>query len=93
MQSEDRLPQGQATIVPAFADDVLIRTEELAKALRVSRFTVHRWKRQGYQFAYGDFTTLGHFKEWLRTRPPSRSVKKKPDTRVEDFLKGVEVAA
>lgn len=52
----------------SFADDVPVNSQELAQAMRVSRWTVIRWREQGYQFEFGRRTTPGHLKEWLRSR-------------------------
>jgi hypothetical protein len=89
MQPEAEL---SATIVPAFADNVSVNTSELAQALRVSRFTVHAWKRAGYQFELGTRTTPGHCKDWLRSRPkpPITRTKKDTDNRVEDFVASIQ---
>jgi hypothetical protein len=54
-----------STIVPAFADDVVVNTNELALALRVSRFTILNYKKRGYRFQFGNRTTPGHAKAWL----------------------------
>jgi hypothetical protein len=78
------------TVVAAFADDVPVNTNELAKALRVSRFTVHAWKQSGYRFEFGARTTPGHCKDWLRSRAKSQPIhKKEADTRVEDFVASI----
>jgi len=54
------------TYVNKFADDVPVSTSELADAMRVSRWTIRRWKEDGYQFEFGRRTTTGHLKAWLR---------------------------
>jgi hypothetical protein len=56
----------EKTVTKKFADDVLLNAGELAEALRVSRWTVGRWRENGYKFLYGKFTTAGHAKDWLR---------------------------
>ncbi len=38
------------TILNQFADDVPVNANELAKAMRVSRWTVYRWQDLGYKF-------------------------------------------
>jgi hypothetical protein len=55
-------------ITQSFADDVVVNAKELAQALRVSRWTVTRWREEGYQFEFGDRSTPGHLKAWLRER-------------------------
>ncbi len=53
-------------ITQSFADDVVVSAKELAQALRVSRWTVARWREEGYQFEFGNRSTPGHLKAWLR---------------------------
>jgi hypothetical protein len=55
-------------ITQSFADDVVVNAKELAHALRVSRWTVARWREEGYQFEFGNRSTPGHLKAWLRER-------------------------
>ncbi|MEY2602816.1 MAG: hypothetical protein QOH31_574 [Verrucomicrobiota bacterium] len=55
-------------ITQSFADDVVVNAKELAQALRVSRWTVARWREEGYQFEFGNRSTPGHLKAWLRQR-------------------------
>jgi hypothetical protein len=50
----------------ANADDVVVNAKELAQALRVSRWTLTRWREKGYQFEFGNRSTPGRLKEWLR---------------------------
>jgi hypothetical protein len=50
----------------AYADDVVVNAKELAQALRVSRWTLARWREKGYQFEFGNRSTPGHLKAWLR---------------------------
>jgi hypothetical protein len=63
--SNGSVPQ-QVTL--SFADDVPVNSQELARAMRVSRWTVLRWREQGYEFEFGRRTTPGHLKSWLRSR-------------------------
>jgi hypothetical protein len=56
------------TVSQAFADDVVVNAKELAHALRVSRWTVSRWREEGYVFEFGNRSTPGHLKAWLRER-------------------------
>jgi hypothetical protein len=49
-------------------DDIPVTTLQLAKAMGVSRWTVNRWKEDGYTFEFGRLTTPGHLKAWLRQR-------------------------
>ena len=54
-----------------FADDVCVNLKELAATMRVSRWSIHRWKEQGYRFEFGNRTTAGHLKTWLRIQAES----------------------
>jgi hypothetical protein len=49
-----------------FAEDTPITLTELAQAMRVSRRTVYRWRKLGYEPEFGRQTTIGHCKRWLR---------------------------
>src|SRR5258708_31618688 len=62
-------------IIQSFADDVVVNAKELAHALRVSRWTVARWREEGYQFEFGNRSTPGHLKAWLRERATQRKPK------------------
>jgi hypothetical protein len=55
-------------VTRSFSDDVPLNTKELAQAMRVSRWTVQRWKAAGYRFEFGKRTTAGHLKTWLRAQ-------------------------
>jgi hypothetical protein len=55
-------------VTQSYADDVVVNAKELANALRVSRWTVARWREEGYQFEFGNRSTPGHLKAWLRER-------------------------
>jgi hypothetical protein len=55
-------------ITKLFADDVVVNSTELAQALRVSRWTLARWREEGYVFEFGSRSTPGHLKAWLRER-------------------------
>jgi|GraSoi_2013_60cm_1033757.scaffolds.fasta_scaffold02305_7 hypothetical protein len=62
-------------ITQSFADDVVVNAKELAHALRVSRWTLARWREEGYQFEFGNRSTPGHLKAWLRERAAQRKPK------------------
>jgi hypothetical protein len=55
-------------ITQSFADDVVVNAKELAHSLRVSRWTLARWREEGYRFEFGNRSTPGHLKAWLRER-------------------------
>lgn len=55
-------------ITQRFADDVVVNALELSQNMRVSRWTVYRWRGQGYKFEFGNLTTTGHLKAWLRSQ-------------------------
>ena len=55
-------------IAPKYSDDLPVNAKELAEAMRVSRWTVYRWRSEGYRFEFGSRTTAGHLKDWLRSR-------------------------
>src|SRR5260370_17879338 len=62
------------TIVNKFADDVPLSSAEVAAAMRMSRWTLYRYKHEnGYVFEFGRKTTLGHLKNWLRQRALKKS--------------------
>lgn len=64
-------------------DDVPVSMSQLAKAMGVSRWTVSRWKEDGYSFEFGRLTTPGHLKMWLRKRALEKS---KPVERMDAAL-------
>jgi hypothetical protein len=66
-------PPETATIVNRYADAVPLTLVELAKAMRRSRWTIYRWKIEGYRFEFGRLTTLGHLKNWLRQQALKKS--------------------
>ena len=49
-------------------DESVVNVSDLAQAMRVGRWTVQKWRREGYQFEFGIRTTPGHCKDWLRSR-------------------------
>jgi hypothetical protein len=51
-----------------FADDVCVNALELSQNMRVSRWTLYRWRAEGYKFEFGSRTTTGHLKAWLRAQ-------------------------
>lgn len=59
-------------ITQIFADDVTVNALELAQNMRTSRWTIYRWRTQGYKFEYGNLTTTGHLKAWLRSQAESK---------------------
>jgi hypothetical protein len=61
-------PEPLVTIVNKYADDVPLTAAKVADAFDVSRWTIYRWKMDGYVFEFGRMTTLGHLKNWLRER-------------------------
>ncbi len=65
----------ESVITQSFADDVVVNAKELAHALRVSRWTLARWREEGYQFEFGNRSTPGHLKAWLRERATQRKPK------------------
>jgi hypothetical protein len=71
-----------------FSDSEPVNLWELAVALRVSRWTVYRWRKRGYQFEFGNRTTPGHCKAWLRENPTvaSRTSKPAEDQRSQSAL-------
>jgi hypothetical protein len=70
-----------------FADDVPLNTIELAQTMRVSRWTIGRWKKeQGYQFEFGRRTTAGHLKAWLRARATSDPLHGPEQKRLQSVL-------
>jgi hypothetical protein len=70
------------TVRQLFADDVPVNGKELAQAMRVSRWTVYRWKEKGYRFEFGNRTTAGHLKAWLRDRTAEEPVADKERERL-----------
>ena len=56
-----------------FEDNVVVNSNELAESMRCSRYTILRWKKEGYKFLYGNRTTTAHFKEWLKSKANSES--------------------
>jgi hypothetical protein len=66
-----------------FADDVPVNLAELAEAMRVSRFTVARWKKQGYRFEFGHQTTIGHCKAWRREQATAKALSQDQKKREE----------
>jgi hypothetical protein len=70
-EQKEKPSEPTATIVNQYADDVPLTLVELAKAMRVSRWTIYRWKSEGpdpYRFEFGRQTTLGHLKAWRRKK-------------------------
>jgi hypothetical protein len=70
----------------SFADDVPINMTELAQAMRVSRWTIGRWKAQGYEFEFGRRTTAGHLKAWLRGRAAAEPFQGPEQKRLQGVL-------
>jgi hypothetical protein len=74
------------TIRQLYADDVPVNGKELAQAMRVSRWTVYRWKERGYRFEFGNRTTPGHLKTWLRAQTQEPPVSDKEQERLASAL-------
>jgi hypothetical protein len=72
-----------AALASVRLDDVPVSMSHLAKAMGVSRWTVTRWKEDGYVFEFGRLTTPGHLKTWLRERALGKS---KPVERMDAAL-------
>jgi hypothetical protein len=71
----------------SFADDVPLNMTELAQAMRVSRWTIGRWKKEhGYQFEFGRHTTAGHLKAWLRKRTATEPLHGPEEKRLQGVL-------
>jgi hypothetical protein len=73
-------------VVNKFADDVPVTALEVAGAMRVSRWTVSRWRKLGYQFEFGRRTTLGHLKAWLRDQAKTPNLSSEDNARLEAAL-------
>jgi hypothetical protein len=63
-------------VTKSFADDVVVNGAELAQAVRASRWTLARWREEGYVFEFGTRSTPGHLKAWLRERAAKGITKK-----------------
>jgi hypothetical protein len=51
---------------PGIPDTAVVTTGELARALRVSRWTIRHWcENLGYKFQFGSRTTPAHAKSWM----------------------------
>jgi len=72
-EQKEKPPEPTATIVNRYSDDVPLTLVELAKAMRRSRWTIYRWKTEGYRFEFGRLTTLGQLKNWLRQQALKKS--------------------
>lgn len=68
VSSEVETRNNGMTITQKFADDVPVNSMELAETMRVSRATVYRWRAEGYRYEFGNRTTAGHLKQWLRSQ-------------------------
>jgi hypothetical protein len=53
-------------------DNSPVNTSELARYMRCCRETINAHKRQGYCFEFGNRTTAGHYKAWLRETAATR---------------------
>lgn len=77
-----------STVVqPIFSDDVPVNQSELAAAMRVSRWTVHRWVKAGYRFEFGTRTTVGHAKNWLPAGAYQEALRQERDAREQEILR------
>jgi malate synthase len=82
------------TLVNAIAqvplDDLPINMTDLAKAMRVSRWTISKWVDLGYEFEFGKLTTAAHCRDWLRQNAQRLKSKRKApneeDARLEAKL-------
>jgi hypothetical protein len=79
----------EKTITKKYADDVLLNIGELAEALRVSRWTIDRWRKRedGYIFLYGKLTTPAHAKAWLARQAEKASQASPEDERMGAVLR------
>lgn len=50
------------------SDDTMVNRKGLAHSLGVSTSTTYNWRKQGYRFLFGHWTTPGHAKAWLAER-------------------------
>jgi hypothetical protein len=60
------------TIFCMLTDNSPVNTSELAQLMRYSRATISSHKRAGYRFEFGNRTTAGHYKAWLRERAATK---------------------
>jgi hypothetical protein len=52
---------------PGIPDNAVVSIGELALALRISRWTIRHWRDDlKYEFEFGNRTTPGHAKAWMR---------------------------
>ena len=69
-------------------NDTLVDCVDLARTLRVCRSTIYNWKKAGYTFLYGHWTTPGHAKAWLKERAKNRPAVSANEARLrEEFAK------
>lgn len=71
-------------------DSSVVNVGELAQLMRVSRWSIASWRKQGYAFEFGNRTTPGHLKSWLRERALSeRKVNVNAERSIADALAGL----
>jgi hypothetical protein len=82
----------EKTVTKKYADDVLLNIGELSEALRVSRWTIDRWRKRenGYKFLYGKLTTAAHAKDWLRQQAQKTSQTVPQDERMESAMRRMD---
>jgi hypothetical protein len=80
----ERESLSEKTVTKKYADDVLLNIGELSEALRVSRWTIDRWRKRedGYKFLYGKLTTAAHAKNWLAQQAQKASKAHPEDERM-----------
>jgi hypothetical protein len=68
---------------------------QLCDAIGFSRWSLHRCKRRGYKMEFGNRTSLGHFKKWLRANPipDGRSGNRVENPRVQAAMLEMGLAA
>jgi hypothetical protein len=81
---------GSQVITQLFADDVVVNALELSKNMRVSQWTVYRWKIKGYRFEFGKLTTTGHLKSWLRLQADLPDSEQEESDRLYSLLKATD---
>jgi hypothetical protein len=67
---------------------------QLCDAIGFSRWSLHRCKKRGYRMEFGNRTSLGHFKKWLRANPipDGRSENRVEDPRAQAAMLRMAVA-
>jgi hypothetical protein len=74
-------------------EEKALNGSQLCQAMGFSRWTLLRCKRRGYRMEFGNRTTLGHFKEWLRANPiPDGRCERVEDSRTQAAMLKMGVA-